>query len=158
MALPQIHGQVKPRWGWGLPAWVGAAVGFTGAPQGAIPTPGRGSYPPGWFERSFCRVHPTAVALPPAWSVSLHAWHHSVAPGSSVPSVPGRGAVSLVFCPFPLSWLLQRAPGQSRPPARPPSVPVCVPVLSLVCPRCYHETKSSLWCVKWPNPDCCKIN
>ncbi|KAL2295747.1 hypothetical protein Nmel_017268 [Mimus melanotis] len=63
------------------------------------------------------------------------------------------------LCPFPLSWLLQRAPGQSRPPSVTVCVPpVGVPVLSLVCRRCYHKTKSSLWRVKWPNPECCKIN
>lgn len=68
-----------------------------------------------------------------------------------------RGRVSRVVS-LPSVLAVAEGSVQSRAPARPPSVAVCVPVLSLVCRRCYHETKSSLWCVKWPNPDCCKIN
>lgn len=136
--FPKSLGRQNLGWGWGLPARMGAGVGVPRAALKHLRVPS-----PPWegglvlqdgFERGFCCVHPTVVALLPVWAMSLRAWHHLVAPGSSDPSVPGRGTVSLVLCPFPLSWLSQRAPGQSRPPARPPRVTVCVPSECPCCP------------------------
>lgn len=132
--LPTSMGRLNLGWDWGLPAWVGQQWGVPRASLKPLRVPSPhwegGPVPQDGFGRSFCCAHPTVVALPPACSVSLHAWHHLVAPGSSVPSVPGRGAVSLVLCPFPPSWLLQRAPGQGGP--RPgPRVSRCV---SRCCP------------------------
>lgn len=146
--------------GWGLPPWVGTAVGgpqgFTGTPQGGFPTPRRGSCPPGQEDfllyPSHCGGPASSVGCVPAHLASLGGTgklcplcarqRDRVSHVVSLPSIPAVAESSRAEQTLECHGVC----------------PVGVPLLSPVCRRCYHKTKSSLWCVTWPNPDCCKIN
>lgn len=158
-------GRQKLGWGWGLPAWMGAGVGVPRAALKHLRVPS-----PPWegglvlqdgFERG------SAVSIPLWWPCCQRGLYPCV-----MASLGGTGKLCpicarqrdrvshVVSLPSILavaeSSRAEQTPGPA--PACHGVCPVGVPVLSVVCRRCNHETKSSLWCVKWPNPDCCKIN
>lgn len=136
LALPQVHGQAK--------LWLGLGTASLGGGSS-------GGSPRLHWNTSGCRPHSrrgllssrmvlrgvSAVSIPLWWPCPLRGqcpcmlgitWWHREAQ-SHLCQAEGP---CLVLCPFPPPWLLQRAPGQSRPP----SVTVCVPSECPCCPSC----------------------